>query len=267
MAYQLSTDKRPRELSFFRSLKGKGGHLDEGIYIVENPKIVEKVLASNAEVASAYMTAEYLAQYATQLERRDGVTTTVIVGNKQDMESIVGYDLHQGVMLAVRIPSTLEDPYSPEPLSMTVALDSIADAENMGALIRNAAAFHADALVADAQSCHPYLRRSVRVSMGTIVDVDVRRVASLPDFLFSMKSQGSRIVGAALGEHSTPLNECDLTGNLTLVFGAEGRGLRREVIQACDELLEIPMSLDVDSLNVAVANGIVLNRAMEQRKK
>jgi TrmH family RNA methyltransferase len=265
MSYKLSTDQRPRELSFFTSLRGKSGHLDEGIYIVENPKIVERVLASDAAVLVAYLTAEYFSLFEPLLARKAGPAINVIVGEKTEMESIVGYSLHQGVMLAVRIPSSLNDNLELSSPHLVVALDSIADAENMGALIRNAAAFQADALVVDDQSCHPFLRRSVRVSMGTVVDVDIRRYERLPRFLIEMKARGSRVIGAALGRESTPLASVDLTGDLILVFGAEGRGIRREVLQVCDELLEIPMSPHVDSLNVAVANGIVLHRAREQR--
>jgi tRNA G18 (ribose-2'-O)-methylase SpoU len=268
MAYKLSTDLRPRELSFFQSLKGKAGHLEEGIFIAENPKVVQKLLESNAEVPVAYLTQEYFARFQELLQTRGGAETTVIIAPKEEMESIVGYGLHQGVMLAVSIPST----YASNPFvdldtpCLIVALDSIADAENMGALIRNAAAFGADRLVVDGRCCHPFLRRSVRVSMGTVVDIQIRQVDLLPEFLLAARKRGCRVFGAAIAEHSTPLDNCDLTGSVVLVFGAEGTGLRQVVIDACDALVEIPISASVDSLNVAVANGIFLSRAWDQRK-
>jgi RNA methyltransferase, TrmH family len=267
MAYKLSTDQRPRELSFFQSLKGKSGHLAEGIYVVENPKIVRHVLESDAEVLIAYLTQDYFDRLEPLLASHNGPEIQVVIEDQSAMEAIVGYSLHQGVMLAVKIPESVESEPTelPNP-HLVLALDSIADAENMGTLIRNAAAFGANALIVDDQSCHPFLRRSVRVSMGTIVDVPIHRTASLPDTLREMKASGTRVLGAALTEHSTPLNEVDLRGNIVLAFGAEGTGLRKEVIQICDELIEIPMAEGVDSLNVSVANGIILNRAVEQRR-
>jgi tRNA G18 (ribose-2'-O)-methylase SpoU len=176
---------------------------------------------------------------------------------------VIGYHLHQGIMLACRIPESrplltaAQEWRSPW---MAIALDAIADAENMGAIIRNAAAFGASAVIVDDQSCNPYLRRSVRVSMGTIVDIEIIRVPDLAIALEQMRQiRPMTIIGAALPETAMNLSFVHSAHNVVLVFGSEGWGLRESVTQECDILAKIPMAPGVDSLNVAIASGIFMH--------
>jgi tRNA G18 (ribose-2'-O)-methylase SpoU len=262
MPYRLIVSYDPEAIDDFRSLKGKGGPLTKGLFIAESERIAHKILASPFEVPKAFMTPEQLDSLRALLERRSD-HTDIFVAPKSEMEQIIGYHLHQGVMLAVRIPANraLVEVAShwPEPF-LAVALDGITDAENMGAIIRTAAAFGAQAIIVDDQSCNPYLRRSVRVSMGKIVDIEIARVPDLAGALSQVRSERPcRIIGAALTNESLSLDEVERQGSVILVFGSEGWGLRREVMDACDQLVRIPMNANVDSLNVAIASGIFLH--------
>ena len=262
MAYTIIHNYDPTTVDVFRSLRGKGGIFEKGLFIAESQKIVKKVLESSIEIASAFMTEEHFESFRTLFEERND-RTNVFLASKEEMEQIVGYPLHQGVMLACRIPenrpllTTVQEWVMPW---MAVALVAIADAENMGAIIRNAAAFGASAVIVDDQSCNPYLRRSVRVSMGTIVDMEIIRVPDLAAALHDLKtSQNVRIVGAALREDSHILSEVIPSGNTVIVFGSEGWGLRKSVAKECDMLAKIPMAPGIDSLNVAIASGIFMH--------
>ncbi|MDP4198792.1 MAG: RNA methyltransferase [Bacteroidota bacterium] len=261
MSYQVLEAYDPEAVEDFRSLKGKGGHFDRGLFIAESEKIVRKILESTAMIPKALMTPEHFESFRNLLDSRTD-STEVYLAPKQEMEQIVGYLLHQGVMLAVQIPETQSieeaalhwrDPF------VVVALDGISDAENMGAIIRTAAAFGASALIVDDRCCNPYLRRSVRVSMGTIVDIEIVRVPDLAVSLRALRdAHHCRIIGTGLTASSIPLSELESAANNVLVFGSEGWGLRPEVIKACDQLVRIPMNANIDSLNVVVASGIVL---------
>ncbi len=262
MSFRVIDSYDPDAVQDFRSLKGKGGHFDRGLFIAESEKVVAKILASPFEVPKAFMTPEQLDSLRPLLENRSD-HTDLYVAPKSEMEQIIGYHLHQGVMLAVRIPPdrSFADLVAqwPEPF-LAVALDGIADAENMGAIIRTAAAFGAQAILVDAQSCNPYLRRSVRVSMGTIVDIEIVHVPDLAGALLQLHTERlCRIIGAAITKESIPLDAVERQGSVILVFGSEGWGLRREVMDVCDVLVEIPMQPNVDSLNVAIASGIILH--------
>jgi tRNA G18 (ribose-2'-O)-methylase SpoU len=179
------------------------------------------------------------------------------------MEKIIGYPLHQGVMLAVRIPENRPLAVAApnwKPPFLIVALDGIADAENMGAIIRNAAAFGANAVIVDDKSCNPFLRRSVRVSMGTIVDIEIIRVPDLAVTLSEIRRLlPITIIGAALRKDANDLNDIAGSRPKIIVFGSEGWGLRESVIEQCDSLARIPMAPGVDSLNVAIASGVFLH--------
>jgi tRNA G18 (ribose-2'-O)-methylase SpoU len=259
--YSLHHTYDPSAIDDFRSLKGKQGHIERGIFIAEGPKVTRKMLGSSIEIVSAYLTKEYFEKLKSSFEKRNDATN-IFIATKEEMEQVVGYNLHQGVMLACRIPQSraIEEAVKGwQPPFVIVALDSIADAENMGAIIRNAAAFGAKAVIVDDQSCDPYLRRSVRVSMGTIVDVEIIRVDDLVSALQTIKSIGSiDVIGASLSEKSIELSQIKPEEGTVLVFGSEGWGLRENVTASCDTLAAIPMAPGVDSLNVAIASGIFL---------
>jgi tRNA G18 (ribose-2'-O)-methylase SpoU len=261
MAYTLIRQFDSSAVDVFRSLKGKGGPFVKGLFIAESEKIAKQVLQSSIEIALAYMTEEHFENVRTLFEDRND-RTNIFLASKAEMEEIVGYNLHQGIMLACHIPesrSLLMAVQAWQPPWMAIALDAIADAENMGAIIRNAAAFGACAVIVDDQSCNPYLRRAVRVSMGTIVDVEILRVPDLAASLRELKAyQNVHIIGAALREGAYNLSEVSPSGNTVIVFGSEGWGLRESVAQECDMLAKIPMAPGVDSLNVAIASGIFM---------
>jgi len=262
--YSLHEKYDPSAVNDFRSLKGKQGHIERGLFIAEGLKIARKMLESSVEVVSAYLTPEYFEEFKSLFENRTYRTnaTNIYIASKQEMETVVGYHLHNGIMLACRIPkSRMIEAAAKEWQSpfVVVALDSIADAENMGAIIRNAAAFGAKAVIVDDQSCNPYLRRSVRVSMGTIVDVEIIQVTELPTAIGRIRPIGPiTVIGAALSPDSTELSKLPPSDATILVFGSEGWGLREEVAAVCDQLAAIPMARGVDSLNVTIANGIFL---------
>jgi 23S rRNA (guanosine2251-2'-O)-methyltransferase len=102
-----------------------------------------------------------------------------------------------------------------------------------------------------------------RVSAGAIERVPVVRVGNLRRFLDSLKNQGFRVIGLDPG--GSPIYRVDLTGDLALVLGAEGKGIRRLVREGCDELARLPMSGDLASLNVSTAAAAASWEAVRQR--
>ena len=153
---------------------------------------------------------------------------------------------------------------APRPWLLT-AVDGIASAENLGAIVRNAAAFGTDALVVGETCGSPFQRRAVSGSMGTIFSQPVTQVADLRSTLRDLQRRGVRCVAAHLGPGTLPLRQVDLRGDVCVVLGAEGPGLSPAVLAACDVHAEVPMLSHMNSLNVASAAAVFLYEARRQR--
>lgn len=143
-------------------------------------------------------------------------------------------------------------------------LDSITDPHNFGALIRSAAAAGCQAVIyAKDRSCQvtPVVEKAAAGTVGTIA---LCQVTNLARTIETLKAEGIWVYGLAL-EDATSIYATNLRGDMALVAGSEGRGLRPGVLQVCDAALQIPMPGKIESLNVSVATGIALFEAVRQR--
>src|SRR5581483_3035180 len=156
---------------------------------------------------------------------------------------------------------------------------------NLGALVRNCAAFGVDGLIIGETSSSPFLRRAVRNSMGTIFEMpvfeidtvrnadptlrrnDPARKLTLPDVLRDLRRRGVHCVAAHPHTDKKFLSQADFSRDCCIVFGNEGDGISPAVLEACDEAVAIPMPPNVDSLNVGAAAAVFLYEAARQRGK
>jgi tRNA G18 (ribose-2'-O)-methylase SpoU len=216
------------------------------------------------------MTDQWLRDLEPLLEQKRNGEMKVWVAPKETLESIVGFHLHQGVMAIGRIPQSpgldrvIASASKPH---LVVAVDGLTNADNVGVIVRNCAAFGVDALVVPMNSSSPYLRRSVRMSMGAVFCLPVVQVDSLASTLCQLKEQfGTRIIGAHPRTDSRPVEEENFAGNVCIVLGSENSGISAEVLETCSEKVSIRMSRGTDSVNVATASGILLFEAQRRRK-
>jgi tRNA G18 (ribose-2'-O)-methylase SpoU len=256
------------DLHPYRTLRRPLDHQRNGIFVAEGEKVVRRLLESAIDVLTVLLTPEWLVEYRPLLEQRSG-NLRVFVAAKQLVEEIVGFHLHQGIMAVARIPRplTLQEvlAHVRHP-ALLVAVDGLTNAENLGVLVRNCAAFNVGALFVGETSSSPYLRRAVRNSMGTVFNLSVVHLASLVDSLLDLKSKHSvRVVAAHPRAERVALHQASMTGDCCVVFGSEGGGISAPVLAACDDLVAIPMQEGVDSLNVASASAVFLYEVQRQR--
>ena len=257
------------ELEPYLTMRRPVGHRERGIFIAEGEKVVRRLVESELRIVSILLTEEWLVEYLPLFERR-GVEEGVYVAGKTLLEEIVGYKLHQGIMAIGRVPDQI-DPFVSGKRSgdrhLFVALDGVANSENMGVIVRNCAAFGVDALIVGETSCDPYLRRSVRNSMGTIFNLPVVKCENLVASLESMRrDHGVRIVAANPRDGAVDVGSAALSGDLCIVFGSEGDGISSQVLAACETIVRIPMYRDVDSINVGSSVGVILYECARQRQ-
>lgn len=145
-----------------------------------------------------------------------------------------------------------------------VALDEIEDPQNFGAVVRSSVAIGASAVLFPEHHAAPLSPAMFRASAGAVEHATLCRVGALPVALEALRARGMRVLGLdANGERV--IDEEDLTGDVVLVVGAEGKGLRKPVKKACDALVRLPMRGPVASLNASVAAGIALYEIVRQR--
>jgi len=255
------------ELKYYLTLKRVEEHEQAGVLVAANWKVIKRLLASRYTVVSALLTPTWLAKLEAQLRARPEVVD-VYVAEPALLNTITGYKMHQGALAVAKIPPLLDLEtllnHAPRPL-LLAAVEALASAENLGAVVRNCAAFGAHILVVGETCGSPFQRRAVASSMGTIFEQSVVRVENLVATLEALRARGVRCVAAHPRPDAKKLAHADLRGDCCLVFGAEGPGLTEAALAACDDMVEIPMPSHMNSLNVAVASGVFLYEATRQR--
>ncbi len=243
-------------------------HREKGIFVAEGEKVVRRLVQSDLKIISVLMTHEWFEKYMPLLENRE-INEGIYVAERKLLEEIVGYRLHQGIMAIGRVPGevdVLRIKRSPDHPCLLVALDGITNSENMGVIVRNCAAFGVDAMIAGETTCDPYLRRSVRNSMGTIFQLPVVKSEYLLGIIQRLRDEGGfKLFAAHPQPGSIPISDSEFTGDVCIVFGSEGEGISRSVLEICDAWVSIPMQNEVDSINVASSVGVALYEADRQR--
>lgn len=175
-------------------------------------------------------------------------------------------DTPQGVILIVdRMPATLDDVFaSSAGPAFVVAAAGVRDPGNLGALVRTAEAAGATGFVALRGGADPYRDKAVRGSSGSILRLPVARDAQVVELVRVARDAGVQIV-CADGNADALYSEVDLTKPTLLVVGAEARGVPAELIDAASACVRIPIAEPVESLNVAVAAGVLMFEARRQR--
>jgi 23S rRNA (guanosine2251-2'-O)-methyltransferase len=189
-----------------------------------------------------------------------------------ELDRLTDGAVHQG--LAARVP-----PYEyahPDDLlaraaeagepPLVVALDSVTDPRNLGAVVRSAAGFGAHGVLVPERRSAGMTASAWKTSAGAAARVPVAQATNLTRQLRAYQDAGCMVVGLA-ADGDVALPDLDLAdGPLVLVVGAEGGGLSRLVAETCDQLVAIPMAHDVESLNAGVAAGIALYEISRQRR-
>jgi 23S rRNA (guanosine2251-2'-O)-methyltransferase len=197
----------------------------------------------------------------------------VLEAGPSELDRLTGGALHQGLALRVRpydyahpddLPGLAAETGQPP---LIVALDSVTDPRNLGAIARSAAAFGAHGLVVPGRRGAGVTAGAWKASAGALARIPVARAVNLARALQSYAEAGMFIVGLdAAGK--TEVRDLELaTGPLVVVIGSEGRGLSRIVAQACDELVRIPIAARTESLNAGVAAGIALYEVATVRSR
>lgn len=180
----------------------------------------------------------------------------LLSASRSELEALAGFPFHRGLLAAAQVP--VEPPEARLlACGRLLVLPSVADAENLGQLLRTAAALGMEGVLLGAGP-DPFSRRAIRVSMGAAWKLPVWQREKVWETVQAWRSQGGEVVAAGLTPQSIPANDWIPVARTALALGPEGPGLSAEEMTRCDRVVRIPMAQGVDSLNVAVAGGILM---------
>jgi tRNA G18 (ribose-2'-O)-methylase SpoU len=142
------------------------------------------------------------------------------------------------------------------------------NSDNVGGIIRNAIGMGFESIITDSTTSSPYLRRSVRVSMGSIAFAKCGFSQNLKQDLEQMKSKkGLKIISAEINSYSRSLNDYVFPQDFIVVLGSEGNGIDENILAISDDIIHIPMDSRVKSLNVSSSSAIILHAARQRNQQ
>lgn len=234
---------------------------EEGIFIAESPKVIERALDSGCEPISILMEERHIEGEGKSVLERCG-DIPVYTAEFDVLKELTGFPLTRGMLCAMRRPAPLSLQQVCENATRLAILEDVVNPTNVGAIFRSAAALGMDAVILTHACSDPLYRRAIRVSMGTVFQIPwtyVDKSVEWPDegmkFLHDM---GFKTAAFALKDDSVGIDDPQLMSEekLAVLLGTEGDGLATETIADCDYTVKIPMSHGVDSLNVAAASAV-----------
>lgn len=246
-------------LSPYRDLTDAQLASREGLMIAEGVKVIASALSSGAKCVSLLMEKKHATGKARALV--EGCACPVYLADRALLKEITGFELTRGVLGCFERPAgrTAEEVLSGA--SLVVVFDGLNDAENLGALYRSAAALGADGALLTSRCRDPLSRRTLRVSMGTVLSLPWARMPALEEGGAALlRSFGFETVALALRDDAVEITDARIKEirKKALVLGPEGDGLSDDAIAACDHRAIIPMRRGVDSLNVAAAGAVAM---------
>ena len=235
---------------------------EQGIFIAESPKVIERALNGGYTPVALLMEQKHIEGDGAPIIARCP-EVPVYTASRQVLESLTGFALTRGVLCAMkrRALPTVEELL--QNARRVAVLEGIVDPTNVGAIFRSAAALNMDAVLVTPTCCDPLYRRAVRVSMGTVFQVPWTKIGDdhtqwPHPGLERLQALGFKTAAMALREDSVSIDDAGLLSEdkLAIVLGTEGDGLANDTIANCDYPVKIPMSHEVDSLNVAAASAV-----------
>ena len=238
---------------------------EKGLFIAESPKVVERALNAGYTPVSLVLERKHITGEAREIIARCG-DIPVYTAEFDILTPLTGFQLTRGVLCAMRrskLPSVADVCAGTRRIAI---LENVMNPTNVGAIFRSAAALNMDAVLLTPACSNPLYRRASRVSMGTVFQIpwtylggEFNESSGWPyPGLQELKDLGFKTAAMALNDDSVSIDDPRLQAEekLAIILGTEGDGLADSTIADCDYTVKIPMSHEVDSLNVAAASAV-----------
>ncbi len=236
----------------------------EGAVAVEGVRIIEEAIRSGLKFQAIFFSEGGRAHAQRLLPQISSHVEAVLLPDDVFL-SAVNTETPQGVAALVKLKhARLEDVLEQvSPGLLLLGIAGLQDPGNLGTIIRSAEAFGARAVLLGEKTVSPFNAKAVRASAGALFRQPLIKV-TMAETIPQLRQHGIRVL-ATSSHKGTPLPEADFTGATMVIIGNEGAGVPHEILAAADELITIPHSPKVESLNAGIAASIVLYEAARQR--
>ena len=243
-----------------RKLHSSKGRREQQLFLLEGTHLLEEASAATYPLATVCCTVEWVEQHGELWERVCGLADRTELVSAKVLESIATTVQPEGIIATAQRTSTS----SPELSTLGIALETIQDPGNLGAIVRTAAAANADGLLVSADSADLDHPKVLRASAGAWFKLPMAVCSDLRAEISRCQNRGMQIL-ATVPDASLTYWEVDLRVPTLIVLGNEGSGLSAELIRLADRQIQIPLSRGVESLNVSIASALILYEAQRQR--
>lgn len=235
---------------------------EKGLFIAESPKVIERALNAGCIPVSLLLEKKHIEEQAKDIILRCG-DIPVYTAEFDILTKLTGFELTRGALCAMYRPKLPSVETICKKAKRIAILENVMNPTNIGAIFRSAAALNIDAVLLTPACSNPLYRRSIRVSMGTVFQIPWTFIGDKSENWATqgielLHHMGFKTAAMALCEDSVNIDDKNLMSEekLAIILGTEGDGLATSTIANCDYTVCIPMSHDVDSLNVAAASAV-----------
>ena len=255
-------------LKALRQAFGRAELTEEGDCAIEGVRVLEEAIRSGLRFQAVFFR-ESAQSHAERLLPQIGAHVETLLVPDRLFDAAVPSETPQGVAALVRLKEfSLDDILERAQVGPIVVVVGLQDPGNLGTILRSAEAFGSAGAVLGEGTVSPYNSKVIRASAGSVFRVPcvVAKAAGGMDAVFSkLRAHGVRMI-ATSSHKGTPLDQSKLIGPAAIVIGSEGAGVPRSLMEKVDEIVAIPHSPHVESLNAGVAASIVLYEAARQRR-
>jgi tRNA G18 (ribose-2'-O)-methylase SpoU len=286
MSVERLLDLADPRVAAYRHLSDADLLKSHGLFVAEGRLVVRRLIEGGRYTLRSLLVNEAAARSLEPLLA--AVTAPIYQCETADFLGLTGHHIHRGCLALVERPAALTvdgllAPLDAPPTStargsravcpatesagrspaMLVVLEGVTNADNVGGVFRNAAAFGADGVLLSPGSCDPLYRKAIRTSMAATLQVPYARIADWPRGLDELRAHGFTVAALTPREPAVPLAAfagSRRPARVALLVGTEGDGVSAGAEAAADVRVRIPITATVDSLNLAVAVGIALHQ-------
>jgi tRNA G18 (ribose-2'-O)-methylase SpoU len=222
---------------------------DLGFIMAESEKLFLQLKASQKKILKILSTPEFAKKHHLLGEN-------IFIASKDVLEKIAGFKIHFEVIFLAEKPKDCELDQLDDRI---ILLNGLSSPENVGSIVRSAAAFNIHSIITDERTCSPFLRRCIRVSMGNIFSMKTFHSENIRFDLEKLKSLGYQIISTANIPPSINLSTFTFPKKCVVIIGSEGHGIDQDILDSSDHILKININAQVAHLNASNAAAIFLS--------